>query len=78
MFGCFKSYRGALLLLAATVLGLYLVFWHSQHLAAILPFAVLAACPLMHLFGHGHHHGHHQNQAGDDGSKSEPNTRSKD
>jgi len=76
MFGCFKSYRGALLLTVAIVLGLYLAFWHSQHLAAILPFAVLAACPLMHVFGHGHHHGQHQAHGGTDESKSESNSKS--
>ncbi len=60
MFSCFKSYRGWAVLGLATLLGGYLVIWHSAHLAAALPFLVLAACPLMHIFmhrGHGHHHG---------------------
>lgn len=33
---------------------------HQAHVIAFLPFLLLAACPLMHLFmhgGHGHHHG---------------------
>lgn len=62
MFGCFKSYRGAVVLTGTVLVGGYLVIWHGQHLAAALPFVVLAACPLMHLFGHRHHHGHHQDQ----------------
>lgn len=60
MFSCFKSYRGWAALGFAVRLGGYLVFWHGAHLAAALPFLVLAACPLMHVFmhrGHGHHHG---------------------
>ena len=42
----------------AILLGGYLVIWHGTHLAAVLPFLVLAACPLMHIFmhrGHSHH-----------------------
>ncbi|MGB9141403.1 MAG: DUF2933 domain-containing protein [Aestuariivirga sp.] len=58
MFGCFRSYQGWLVLGAATVLGAYLAIWHSAHVAVVLPFLVIAACPLMHLFMHrGHHHG---------------------
>ena len=59
MFSCFKSYRGWAVLGLAVLLGGYLVIWHGAHLAAILPFLVLAACPLMHIFmhgGHGHNH----------------------
>jgi hypothetical protein len=60
MFSCFKSYQSWAVLGLAALLGGYLVFWHrAPHLAAALPFLVLAACPLMHIFmhrGHGHHH----------------------
>ena len=60
MFSCFRSFRGWAAFGLAIVLGGYLVIWHGAHLAAVLPFLVLAACPLMHIFmhgGHGHHHG---------------------
>jgi Protein of unknown function (DUF2933) len=60
MFSCFRSYRIWVVLGLAIVLGGYLVIGHGAHLAAALPFLVLAACPLMHIFmhkGHGHHHG---------------------
>ena len=60
MFSCFRSFRGWAVLGLAIILGGYLVIWHGAHLAAVLPFLVLAACPLIHLFmhrGHGHHHG---------------------
>ncbi len=59
MFACFKSPRGWLLVAAAAALGLYLVIWHSVHLAAALPFLVILACPLLHVFMHGgHRHDH--------------------
>jgi len=44
----------------------YLVTEHRAHLVAglyWLPFLLLAACPLMHVFGHGSHRRH----GGDDG-----------
>jgi hypothetical protein len=34
----------------------FLLTQHRAHLFGILPYLLLAACPLMHLF---HHHGHH-------------------
>ena len=46
----------ALLALAATA---YLILEHRPHLGAFLPYAILLACPLMHLFMHGGHGGHH-------------------
>jgi hypothetical protein len=36
---------------------------HQAHLMSVLPYLLLLACPLMHLFhhhGHGRPHGHHQ------------------
>ncbi|AYB62510.1 DUF2933 domain-containing protein [Ralstonia solanacearum] len=37
---------------------------HRTHVIAFLPFLLLAACPLMHLFMHGGHgHGHHEHLA---------------
>ncbi len=59
MFACFKSPRGWLLVAAAAALGLYLVIWHSVHLAAALPFIVLLACPLLHVLMHGGHRHEH-------------------
>ncbi|WP_426397243.1 DUF2933 domain-containing protein [Ralstonia sp. R-29] len=33
---------------------------HQAHVIQFLPFLLLAACPLMHVFMHGSHgHGHH-------------------
>ena len=42
--------RGLLL-----IAGFYLVTEHTAPLFGVLPFLLILACPLMHLF---HHHGH--------------------
>jgi hypothetical protein len=42
--------------------GLYLLLEHRVHVAFYLPYLLLVACPLLHLFhhgGHGHKHGKH-------------------
>jgi hypothetical protein len=51
--------------LAAAVAWLF--FRHNEHLAQLLPFLFILACPLMHIFGHGGHgrHGGHRGQWGD-------------
>jgi hypothetical protein len=40
--------------------GFFLIAEHRAHVLPYLPWLLLAACPLMHLFGHGHggHGGH--------------------
>ena len=47
----------------------FLITEHTAHLFGALPFLLLAACPLMHLFmhhGHGGHGGHsHGGETGD-------------
>lgn len=42
--------------LAAAVAWMF--FRHNAHLLQLLPFLILLACPLMHLFGHGGHGSH--------------------
>jgi hypothetical protein len=41
------------------VAGFFLWTEHRAHLLGALPYLLLLACPLMHLFHHGHGHGHH-------------------
>ncbi|MGC2518177.1 MAG: DUF2933 domain-containing protein [Burkholderiales bacterium] len=49
-----------LLIAFLVVAGFFLVTEHRAHLFGILPYLLLAACPLMHFFGHGHGgHGRH-------------------
>jgi hypothetical protein len=45
--------------IAAVMLGLIIAFYllreHWGHALGILPYLLLLACPLLHLFGHGGH-----------------------
>jgi Ca2+/Na+ antiporter len=51
------SFPGLLVCLAAAALGLYLLITHTGHMIGGLPYLLLLACPLMHLFMHrGHRH----------------------
>jgi len=36
----------------------FLITEHTLHVFGILPFLLLAACPLLHMGGHGRHGGH--------------------
>lgn len=50
----------------------FLVTEHLAHLVGILPFILLIACPLMHIFMH---HGHSHHQDGDPLKKQELDAR---
>ena len=51
--------RTTLVLLGlAAIAVLLLLAGHVDHAVAALPFALILACPLMHLFMHGGHGGH--------------------
>lgn len=48
------------LLVIGAVAAYYLLTGHLAHVMGALPYLLLLACPVMHLFmhrGHGHHHG---------------------
>lgn len=47
----------------------YLVTEHTAHLLGVLPFLLLLACPLMHVFMHGRHGGHGGHGGGQDGDR---------
>ena len=53
------SWRGVVLILALAGVSYYLLTQHLEHLAVALPYLILLACPLMHIFGHGGHGHHH-------------------
>lgn len=55
-----RTRLGWALALALAVLGLYLFATHAGHVLTALPYLLLVACPLIHLFMHGGHgrHGH--------------------
>ena len=78
--GSFFTSRGGIVLVGFLLIaGYFLVTEHSAHLALAipyLPYALLAACPLMHVFmhgGHGHHHHSDQDAAGSGPKSTEGN-----
>ena len=57
--------------LFAIVAGFFVVAEHRAHLIPYLPWLLLAACPLMHLFmHHGHGGQQHHGDTGDSGVRS--------
>ena len=52
------STRGLAALGLIAAASYFLLVEHREHLLAFLPYAILLACPFMHLFMH-HGHGHH-------------------
>jgi hypothetical protein len=56
--GFLGSRSGLAVTLVVAALGVYLLATHTGHTLAALPYLLLLACPLMHLFGHRHHSGH--------------------
>jgi hypothetical protein len=47
---------------AVATVAAYLLWFHTGHVVSALPFLLVLACPLMHVFGHGHGHTHKQGQ----------------
>ena len=57
---------------AVAVLAFYLFTEHRAHLFGALPWLLLLACPLMHVFMHGGHGGHGGHQGDDDRQPTAP------
>jgi hypothetical protein len=65
-----RTRSGVVLIGFLAVAGFFLWTEHRAHVLGFLPYALLLACPLMHLFmhgGHGHGSGH-----GDAGTDRQP------
>ena len=69
-----KTPFGIVATLFAVAASIYLYLVHKNHVLALLPYAFLAACPLLHMFmHHGHGHGgesHGGSRDGDDPQRS--------
>lgn len=46
------------------IAGFFLWTEHRAHALGVLPYLLLAACPIIHLFMHGGHGGHQEDHAG--------------
>ncbi|MPV70470.1 DUF2933 domain-containing protein [Burkholderia sp. BE17] len=53
-----RSRYGIGMLVLGAIAGYFLLKEHTAHVVGFLPFLLLAACPLMHLFMHHGHGGH--------------------
>jgi hypothetical protein len=56
--GFWRSRYAVGLLAIGAVAAYFLLSEHRAHIFGALPFLLLLACPLMHVFMHGHHGGH--------------------
>lgn len=70
--GFFSSRSNIVLVGFLVIAGFYLVTEHFAHIIPYLPWLLLLACPLMHVFMHGGHDGHSSNQGSD---RDEPSDR---
>ena len=64
----FASRTGIVLVVFLAIAAFYLFTEHRAHLFGVLPWLLLLACPLMHVFmhrGHGGHGGGHRPAGGD-------------
>lgn len=58
------AWQGAAIMVAL-IIGFFVLREHWGHVFGFLPYLLLLACPLMHLFmHHGHGHGHHEDRDG--------------
>ena len=65
--------RARWVFIAFVILALvYLIAEHRAHLAGALPFLVILACPLLHLFMHGGHGSHSSHSRGGRGNDENP------
>ena len=58
------SKLGLVVCLVLAAVGLYLLITHTGHVISALPYVLLLACPLLHIFGHGHGHHHRSGKTG--------------
>lgn len=56
--GFWRSRTGLVAIALLAIGGFLLLSEHRAHALGILPFLLLLACPLLHLFMHGGHGGH--------------------
>lgn len=70
--GFFSSRANIVLIGFLLIAGFYLMTEHYAHVVPFLPWLLLLACPLMHLFMHGGHDGrgggHHGSERDETGS----------
>jgi hypothetical protein len=59
-----RSKGGIVLLCFLAIAGFFVLTEHAAHAWGVLPYLLVLACPLMHLFHHGGHGGHSHGEGG--------------
>lgn len=59
------------------IIGYFLLTEHRAHVISFLPYLLLLACPLMHMFMHGGHGGHSHHSSNRDQSSHQHNDSNK-
>lgn len=72
--GFWRSRYAIGLLVMGAIAAYFLLSEHRAHFFGALPFLLLLACPLMHVFMHGSHGGHGGGHGGHGGSRSGADT----
>lgn len=68
--GFWRSRSGIGFIVIGAVAGYFLITEHLAHVIGVLPYLLLLACPLMHMFMH-HGHGRHGGHGGHDAENHE-------
>jgi len=63
-----QSLQRVCIALFIAVVAFFLLTEHTAHVFGVLPYVLLLACPLMHMFMH-HGHGHHGRRDDDAGKQ---------
>jgi hypothetical protein len=75
----FKSRSNVVLIAFGLIAGFFLVLEHRAHVFEWLPYLLLLACPLLHLFhGHGGHGGHGGGETPGESAEARKNKRPSD
>jgi hypothetical protein len=69
--GFFSSRANVALLGFLAIAGYFLATEHWAHVVPFLPWALVLACPLMHVFMHGGHGGHGGSDKGGGGASTD-------
>lgn len=63
------SRTGIATIVAVSILGFLVYQGHGAHLLGVVPYLLILACPLMHIFMHGRHNNKNSDDEGDKSNK---------
>ncbi len=66
-----QFWKNPLVVVGLVAVAYWLFTYHHEHLLGWLPYLILLACPLMHIFMHGGHGSHGGHRHGHEGGRLE-------